>query len=246
MNSFKLAVAQVSSVKGDVPANIATHIAAIHKAGENEVSVLVFPELSLTGYEPDLARSLAFANDDPRLDLLIQAARDSGVHVIAGAPLATEEVPQIGAIIITTVGKVFTYSKNNLTPTEKKYFSPGRSLRFLELAGEKIAIAICADANVPAHAQSCADEGASIYVAGVLFSENGYAADAEQLANYAYNHSMLVAIANHNRQTGGWIPAGRSAIWSPSGLITELNGRQNALAIAELTDSGWMGEIIEL
>ena len=51
---FKIAAAQVASVRGDIEANVATHAAAIQAASERHVSVLVFPELSLTGYELDL------------------------------------------------------------------------------------------------------------------------------------------------------------------------------------------------
>ncbi len=59
MCEFKIAAAQVASVGGDITGNIRTHAAAIGSAAERGVSVLVFPELSLVGYEPDLADELA-------------------------------------------------------------------------------------------------------------------------------------------------------------------------------------------
>jgi len=52
MNSLKIAVAQIPSVKGDVEANTKTHLTAIAKASVEGVNYIVFPELSLTGYEP--------------------------------------------------------------------------------------------------------------------------------------------------------------------------------------------------
>lgn len=169
MNSFKIAVAQVASIKGDVAINTDTHITAMNKADDNGISVLVFLELSLTGYEPQLARSLAFTIGDSRLNPLIHAAMDTEVHVVAGAPLITGKLLQIGAFIITPAGGVFWYSRIHFTPGEQKYFSPGQSLQFLDVAGEKIGIAICADTNVPEHAKSCADKGAGIYVVGCGF-----------------------------------------------------------------------------
>src|SRR5262245_53260102 len=57
--NFKIAAAQVPSVRGDIDANIAIHAAAMAAAARHGVTVLVFPELSLTGYEPDLAAELA-------------------------------------------------------------------------------------------------------------------------------------------------------------------------------------------
>src|SRR5262249_42743510 len=55
MSEFKIAAAQFASVRGDLAGNILTHAAAIAAAADQRVSVLVFPELSLIGYEPDLA-----------------------------------------------------------------------------------------------------------------------------------------------------------------------------------------------
>ena len=59
MSNFKIAAAQVASVRGDIARNIAAHAAAIEAAANHDVSVLVFPELSLTGYEPELAAEVA-------------------------------------------------------------------------------------------------------------------------------------------------------------------------------------------
>lgn len=71
MNNFnenlKIAVAQISSTKGDVSVNINLHLKAIKKAKTKDVSIIVFPELSLTGYELEIAESLAFKMDDIRL-----------------------------------------------------------------------------------------------------------------------------------------------------------------------------------
>ena len=70
MRNFTIATAQIGSARGDVSANLAAHADAVVAAVSCDVSVLVFSELSLTGYEPDLAASLAFAVDDARLDSL--------------------------------------------------------------------------------------------------------------------------------------------------------------------------------
>lgn len=55
MPDFRIAAAQIPSRRGDIDANLATHATAMAAASRHGVSVLVFPELSLTGYEPTLA-----------------------------------------------------------------------------------------------------------------------------------------------------------------------------------------------
>jgi predicted amidohydrolase len=75
MPGFKIAAAQGVSVRGDIPRNITTHSTAIATAAMQGVSVLVFPELSLTGYEPDLAAELAMTPSDSRLTPLLMLER---------------------------------------------------------------------------------------------------------------------------------------------------------------------------
>ena len=61
-----------------------SHAAAITSAAGRGVSVLVFPELSLTGYEPDLAAELAIEATDARLAPLAALARRHQIAVIVG------------------------------------------------------------------------------------------------------------------------------------------------------------------
>ena len=65
---MKLIAAQISATPGDVEKNLAQHIDAIHAAASQGADAVVFPELSLTGYEPELAGGLAMAPTDSRLD----------------------------------------------------------------------------------------------------------------------------------------------------------------------------------
>ena len=64
-----IGVAQIKPVPGAVDENIGIHRRWIQQAAEKDVDVLIFPELSLTGYEPGLAKELAMTPADPRLQL---------------------------------------------------------------------------------------------------------------------------------------------------------------------------------
>ncbi|MEH6577047.1 MAG: carbon-nitrogen hydrolase family protein [Amphritea sp.] len=243
---MKIAVAQVPSIKGDVETNICTHLNSIDKAGQLGISYLVFPELSLTGYEPELAASLAFTADDSRLQPLIESAVANKLHVVVGAPLKTDRAPHIAAFVISPLGCIDTYSKMNLHSGEQAFFSAGKDHHFVTVDGIIIGNAICADTNNSHHAQACADFGADVYIAGVMFSEAGYAADTRQLEYYARKLKMLVAMANYNQPTGGWLPIGKSAIWTDTGLLAMADEKQDALVIAEHSPSGWTGCVVDL
>jgi predicted amidohydrolase len=57
VTGLKVGVAQISSESGDFDRNLEAHIKAIKVAALSNVSFLVFPELSLIGYELELSRS---------------------------------------------------------------------------------------------------------------------------------------------------------------------------------------------
>jgi predicted amidohydrolase len=246
VNRLKIAVAQVPSIRGDVAGNLLTHLNAVSRAATEGVDYLVFPELSLTGYEPELAGSLAFSASDKRLAPFIEAANKHDIFIGAGVPLTGSGLPKIGLVIFSPDGTIEIYEKIHLHPGEEKYFCAGRSHHFLHINGIKIANAVCADTNHPEHVEFCVAEKAEVYLAGVLFSEQGYRIDERQLASYAQKHNILVAIANHNAMTGGWKPCGKSAIWSASGKIAAANTRHSALVIAELREQTWAGYVVDL
>lgn len=54
---MKLCSAQIQPIKGDIDRNIQKHIFFINSAIENGADLIFFPELSLTGYEPTLAKN---------------------------------------------------------------------------------------------------------------------------------------------------------------------------------------------
>lgn len=78
MTQLKLALVQMDTVLGDVDANLAKHLAWVEAAGQQAADLIVFPELSLTGYRlmdlvPDVARRPR--PDDPTFGPLLEASR---------------------------------------------------------------------------------------------------------------------------------------------------------------------------
>lgn len=76
---LNLSLAQIATKLGDVDANLEKHLAYIKQAKEQKTDLLVFPELSLTGYVlQDLVASVAHkpTEDDPVFKHLLKASRD--------------------------------------------------------------------------------------------------------------------------------------------------------------------------
>ena len=69
---MKISIAQTRPIKGDISANNDKHKILIELASSLNATSIFFSELSLTGYEPELAKDLATTQDDIRLDCFQQ------------------------------------------------------------------------------------------------------------------------------------------------------------------------------
>ena len=249
MTPLTIAAAQSISVAGDLAANIVWHQRFMQVAAEQGVQLLVFPELSLTGYERGLAADLAVVPDAKELQPLRDFAREVGVTSVVGMPirLSDDSPVLIGALVLGADGSLGVYSKQHLHPGEEVAFAPGNGGSMLNIGGDTVALAVCADFSHPSHAAAAAQQGADLYAAGVLITESGYAPDSALLKGYAGTHSMTVLMANHGGATGGWESAGRSAIWAPDGsLIVAASSAGNVMVVARRDAGGWKGSVVDV
>jgi predicted amidohydrolase len=225
-------VAQPRCTAYDVAANAIEHAEAIRAAASR---VVVFPELSLTGYELD-APSIAIS--DPRLRPIVQACAETGSVALVGAPVADEAgLSYIAMLAIDAFGARVAYRKMWLGGAEPGRFSPGREPSVVEVDGWRLGLAICKDTGIAQHASDTAALGIDVHVAGVLESAADAAVPAERARRIANDHNVWVAIASFAGPTGGGYDraAGGSGIWAPDGhAVTEAGLEVGAIARATL------------
>lgn len=255
-----IAAAQTCPVRGDVDANLEEHVRLVDCAAAEGAQVVLFPELSLTGYEIGLADQLAFSEDDSRLTPIADLAEARGIIVIAGAPVRIGSRLHIGAFIVGSDRTVRLYTKQRMgafseaarcdgmvPPAERTAFQPGDRDPLIGFAGGTAAVAICADIGQPLHPQRAAERGADTYLASMFVIPSEFAGDSAKLGRYAAGHSMVVALANFGRATGGLAAAGRSSIWSATGeLLIQLGDAGAGVAVATERADGWRTRAIVL
>ncbi|NNF26540.1 MAG: carbon-nitrogen hydrolase family protein [Gemmatimonadetes bacterium] len=248
-----LAAAQTTPVPGDVEGNVTQHLALAALAVSQGAKTVLFPELSLTGYELGRVLELAFSRGDPRLEPIRTFAEAEGVTLIVGAPLQLDSGLHIAALIVLPSGDVDVYTKHHLgafsdsersdgpvPPPERSVFVPGTENPVLRCGHGRAGIAICADMSRPAHALGAAERGSSTYLASAFVIPPDYPADAARLRYHAARHRMTVVLANYGGPTGGLSSAGRSAIWSETGaLLVDLRESGAGVAIAVEAEGGW-------
>jgi predicted amidohydrolase len=209
---LRLAVAQPPCVPLDVAENARSHAVAVRAA---RARLVVFPELSLTGYELDAP---VVSVDDPRLAPLVEACADTGAMALAGAPVAGDHIAMLA---VTGDGVTVAYRKMCLGDAEARRFRPGDSPAVFDVDGWRVGLAICKDTGVAGHAARIAALGVDVYAAGVLETARDAAETDRRAHRIATTHRVWVAVASFAGSTGGGYTeaAGRSGIWTPDGEV---------------------------
>ncbi|MFI0483023.1 carbon-nitrogen hydrolase family protein [Actinomadura sp. 9N215] len=220
-----LAAAQPPCTPRDVQANVAAHAGTVRAARSRMV---LFPELSLSGYELD-AENIEPA--DPRLAPLVDACAETDTVALAGAPVGS----QIVMLRVDAGGVTIAYRKMNLGDAEARRFRPGEEPAVITVDGWRFGLAVCKDTGVPRHLADTAALGIDAYLAGVC--DNDPAVVAERAHRAATGHGVWVAFASFAGPAGGGYDpaAGHSSIRTPDGLVVAQAGPEpGALARATL------------
>lgn len=210
---LKIAAAQPKCVAGDVAANALEHAAAIRSA---QARVVVFPELSLTGYELD-APSVSVR--DRVLDPIVEACAATGAVALAGAPAeGAAGERHIAMLRVSDAGADFLYHKSYLGGDERTRFAPGDGAVAIDVGGWRIGVGICKDTGVEQHIAEIAALHVDLYVAGLVHRPHELGIQDERGVGIARACRVYVAFASFAGPTGSYArTAGFSTIWAPDG-----------------------------
>ncbi|PSR56448.1 carbon-nitrogen hydrolase family protein [Adhaeribacter arboris] len=216
---MRIGVAQTRPIKGDIPKNIENHKKLIDQALSLDADLIIFPELSLTGYEPELARKLATKPDDNRLNDF-QAISDTHQIIIGiGLPIKNAAGVHIGLVLFHPHQAPQTYAKQFLHPDEESFFVCGPNSPGLIENHSHIAMAICYEISVPEHAETAFKQGAGVYLTSVAKSVQGLDRALPRLAGIAKTYSMQVFMSNCVGPAGGMECGGKTSVWNKQGLL---------------------------
>lgn len=148
---MKIALAQINPVVGDITGNTQIVREIARRVADAGADLVVFPELTLTGYPPrDLLDRPAFIQGVAgALDRLAEELPEN-MGVVVGAPVLQDGVLSNCAVACFG-GRVAHLARKQLLPyydvfDETRYFTPGRSTSPWEFRGERLGILVCEDA----------------------------------------------------------------------------------------------------
>jgi len=168
-SSFRVVMAQLDFLVGDIQGNTGKIItAAVDARDRLRADLIVFPELTLTGYPPEdlLLRPGFIRQVDPALQRLCSEIH--GIAVVAGCPLPTPAGLRNAAVVLAGGVIQARYFKqwlpNYSVFDEKRYFVPGDDPVVFEIAGVRVGVTICEDIWLPGPAAQAAEAGAQLLV----------------------------------------------------------------------------------
>jgi len=169
---FKLALAQISCDRGDKTENLKKIEKTVIKAKKHSADLIVFPELSLTGYRVrDEIYELAETIPGPSTSTVERIAQKTRTHIIFGMPERSEKTQATifnSAVLVGPKGFIGKYRKMYL-PThsmfeEKRYFRPGYQPAVFDTELGRIGLIICYDIFFPEVARLARLEGAQLII----------------------------------------------------------------------------------
>ena len=169
---IKIALAQMTCKREDKKANLAKIEKNVTKAKKQAADLVIFPELSLTGYVvKDQIYELAEKIPGPSTKAIENIARKANAHIIFGMPELSEKTQATiynTAVLVGPEGFIGKYRKMYL-PThsvfeEKRYFRPGYQAAAFDTVLGKIGLIICYDIFFPEVSRLTRLKGAQLIV----------------------------------------------------------------------------------
>ena len=228
---YNIAIAQTDSAVGNLEKNVKHHIEYVKKAIAKKADIIVFPELSLTGYSiKDLNWDTALrAEPNKYFSEFLKLSKQ--ITIIVGAIEEAENYGIYNSAFLFEDNAVHSAHRKNYPPTygmfeEMRYFSQGKDVRVFDSKFGKLGILICEDMWHISLPYILAHDGADVIIS-LTASPTRLSGTTEELTNATINHeqhrayarllSTYIVFANRVGVEDGVNFWGGSQIVAPSG-----------------------------
>ena len=245
-----LALAQINTVLGVVTANLERHLSLADEARRSQADLLVFPELSLTGYVlQDLTPAVAItpSADDPVFKPLLEASR--GIDLVVGFVEEDKRHRFYIASAYLSQGEVLHVHHKVYLPTyglfdEGRFFAWGDSIRAFDTRFGRLGMLICEDFWHASPPYLLWLDGADLFLFSSASPGRGLNSEARlesarwvEHINRAYASLFTSFVAHANRvgYEDGLNFWGGSTIYDPNGELVAMGPyQQEALTLAQI------------
>lgn len=229
-DQIKVSIAQISPVLGDLDKNLDIHYVQIEQAIKEGSDIIVFPELSLTGYSlKDAVYDVALSCHDAKYDKLRDLSRK--ISIIVGAAELSEEYQIYNSLYLFEDKKLLSRHRKVYLPNyglfeEKRYFSEGSRFRAFNSKHGRFGMLVCEDMWHPTSGLILAQDGAAVIFVATAGVARGVG-EHEQPENVriwetlnralAVNTTSFIVFANRVGVEDGLMFWGGSEVIGPHG-----------------------------
>lgn len=229
---MKICIGQTHSLKGNIEKNIENHVVMIQQAIDFQADLIVFPELSITSYEPELAEKLACDVNNSIFDCFEHLAFEKNITIGVGMPTNGEDGIYISLLIFQPNQNRITYSKQLLHEDELPFFKCGNRQVYVTIKNKKIAFGICYETLQEAHFRNAHKNGADIYIASVAKSQSGISKAYAHFSTVAKAFETPILMTNSVGYCDNFLSVGQSAVWNEKGeLVGQLDAQNQGFLI---------------
>ena len=200
---LRILVAQLNLLVGDIDGNRDKVISATRAARDRQdIDLLVFPELTLTGYPPEDLLLRPELTDRTQDALTQIVAETQGIALVLGYPKAA-----VGGLFnvagLVSNGRILAEYAKQLLPNysvfdEKRYFRPGKAPCVLDFKGVRIGLSVCEDIWEEGPTRQAVEAGAELLInINASPYHEGKAPERESLIQHrAREHGVPIIYAN--------------------------------------------------
>ena len=235
--NLKVALVQMDSFFNNIETNLKKIALATSAASSKGAKMILFPELSLTGYKLDELEIKSAADTVPGelSSKVLKLAEQNNILIMTGLIEKYNDKYYITQIVCYPTGEVKKYRKSQLGKREKLVYSSGTSLPVFDYeynknSNVKFGIAICYDNHFPSMHSVYSQKGADLIFAPFA---NGSSAEVliqiwgKFMGTRAYDNTTYILAVNHYYNTEEEIIGGGTAIWGPSSKLLSKCESQN-------------------
>ncbi len=238
---IKIALAQINLKVGDIRGNTVCILKSIAEAKLLSSDLIVFPELTITGYPPEdlLYRKGLYIQVEQAMDQILASTLD--IDVILGLPRLVDGKAYNSAAYIRDGKILAVYDKwalpNYSVFDEKRYFHSGKKACVVEIKEIKIGLTICEDIWEPGPTKAAVTRGAQliININASPFHQGKYLNREASVAKRAEENGVSVVYLNLVGGQDELVFDGASFVMNAkSEITTRLAAYQEQLEIIEI------------
>jgi predicted amidohydrolase len=232
LRTLRIALAQTAPKLGEVGGNLEQHLESIAAAKAQQAALVVFPELSLTGYQlKDLVPDVALRGDAPAFRQLVEASH--GTSVGFGFVEESADHRFFNSYAFCEDGRVTHVHRKVYLPTyglfeEGRLYAAGEHFRAFSTRLGRLGLLVCEDVWHPSSMYILSQDGAEIVVAAAASPLRGADTSGEPsnvdvwttaLKMYSQLFGCFVVLANRVGYEDGLGFWGGSRVVAPGGRV---------------------------